>query len=131
MRPPAPTIRRRQHETTRKPHENVEVRTARLVSLADPNEATRDAATTKPLAHATDEETNITNMGRDVGTVSESEHQATEPKATEQGIHLEQPSRGHHRTTHATKPGTVRVTTEPDTRRINSTRANGGRRGLC
>ena len=131
VRPPAATIRSRQHETARKPDQDMKVRTARLVSLADPKEATGNATTLEPLTHAVTKGGDVTNRRGHIGAVRESEHQTAEPEATHQGINLEQPSRGHDRTTHATKPGTVRITTEPDPRRINSAGADGGGRPTC
>ncbi len=131
VRPPAATIRSRQHETARKPDQHVKVRTAGLMSLADPDEATRDAATFEPLTHAVTEGSNVTDSGRSLGPVRESDHQTTKPEATQQSVDLEQPSRRHDGTTHATKTGTVRIATEPDTCRINSTGANRGGRPTC
>lgn len=52
MRPPAADISSRKAKRTRKPDQHVKVRTARLVSLTDPNETTNSTAALEPLAHA-------------------------------------------------------------------------------
>ena len=119
MRPPAAGISSRKTKRTRKPDQDVKMRTTGLVSLADPNKTTDSTTALKPLAHAVTESRNVTNRIDLRRPISQGQEQTTKPHTTTQGIDLKTVRGTEHRATHAAQARAHRVKAQPNTTMIN------------